>query len=196
MSCCQKKKFEGKRRARYQNPGCWPTEALLRRLIRNNEVPELQIIAVSATASAKYRAKLFKVLKRDQLGRFDKPLPRITPRLRKQMPPRSAVTSLGNLQEDEQTHSRGVASNSEGDSLSQEAYTIMEDDETELLKILRNEPQEQQYREEQMGNADAGFLADSSSSSSSRGFFEPEKSRVRHPKISSLPPGIKHLFWK
>jgi len=48
------------------------------------------------------------------------------------------------------------------------------------------------YREEQMGNADPGFLADHSS----RGFFEPEKPRVRHPKISSLPPGIKHLFWK
>eukprot|EP00419_Tripos_fusus_P012932 CAMPEP_0172660822 /NCGR_PEP_ID=MMETSP1074-20121228/4277_1 /TAXON_ID=2916 /ORGANISM="Ceratium fusus, Strain PA161109" /LENGTH=644 /DNA_ID=CAMNT_0013476471 /DNA_START=73 /DNA_END=2007 /DNA_ORIENTATION=+ len=95
------RRFEGKRRARYQDPGLWPTEALLKRLIRNNDEPELQIIAVSATAGAPSRAKLSRTLRTDQLGRFDEPLRIITPQgvQQEQMLPSGASASHGNLQE-------------------------------------------------------------------------------------------------
>jgi len=76
-----KRKYEGRRYSRYQDGGMWPTEGFLKRLVRNSERPSLQVIAASATAYQASRTKLFKVLRRDQQGRFQHPLPVLEPPL-------------------------------------------------------------------------------------------------------------------
>ena len=45
-----KHKFTGRKLARYQDPGMWPAEGLLKRLMRNNDRESLQLVAASATA--------------------------------------------------------------------------------------------------------------------------------------------------
>ncbi|CAJ1458273.1 unnamed protein product [Effrenium voratum] len=74
-----KNKYFGRKLARYQDPGMWPTEGVLKRLMRNNQRESLQVVAASATAYRSSRLRLEKVLKRDRLQRFPIPLPRIDP---------------------------------------------------------------------------------------------------------------------
>lgn len=64
------RKYTGKHLARYQYKGMWPTEGLMSRLLRNNELETLQLVAVSATAYKHSRLKLMRVLRRDKLLRF------------------------------------------------------------------------------------------------------------------------------
>jgi len=78
-----KDKYEGKRYARYQDKGMWPTEGFLKRLVRNNDRQSFQVIAASATAYQASRWRLFKVLRRDQKERFERPLPMLEPPLLK-----------------------------------------------------------------------------------------------------------------
>lgn len=74
-----KNKFTGRRLARYQDPGMWPAEGLLKRLMRNNERESLQLVAASATAYLSSRLRLERILQRDKLKRFPAPLPRLDP---------------------------------------------------------------------------------------------------------------------
>ncbi|CAE8736036.1 unnamed protein product [Polarella glacialis] len=61
----------------------WPTEGLLKRLIRNNERETLQVVAASATAYSNSRKRLLKVLNRDKMERFPKMnLPLLEPNMR------------------------------------------------------------------------------------------------------------------
>ncbi|CAE7816518.1 ddx46 [Symbiodinium sp. CCMP2592] len=82
-----KRKYVGRKLARYQDPGMWPAEGLVKRLMRNNERETLQVVAASATAYRSSRLRLEKVLKQDKLKRFPIPLPRLDPQ-------RSSAASL------------------------------------------------------------------------------------------------------
>eukprot|EP00930_Biecheleria_cincta_P005352 TRINITY_DN106279_c0_g1_i1.p1 TRINITY_DN106279_c0_g1~~TRINITY_DN106279_c0_g1_i1.p1 ORF type:complete len:665 (-),score=105.90 TRINITY_DN106279_c0_g1_i1:71-2035(-) len=64
------RKYTGKYLARYQEKGMWPTEGLMRRLLRNNDRETLQLVAASATAFKPCRVKLMRMLRRDPLKRF------------------------------------------------------------------------------------------------------------------------------
>ncbi|CAL1132679.1 unnamed protein product [Cladocopium goreaui] len=74
-----KQKFTGRKLARYQDPGMWPAEGLLKRLMRNNDRESLQLVAASATAYLSSRLRLEQVMQRDKLKRFPVPLPRLDP---------------------------------------------------------------------------------------------------------------------
>lgn len=74
-----KNKWSGKRRFKFQDEERWPAEGLLNGLIRNNDSPSLQVIAVSATAYKASRYKLNKMLFKDTLDRFKNHLPVIEP---------------------------------------------------------------------------------------------------------------------
>eukprot|EP00435_Cladocopium_sp_Y103_P006000 s1478_g1.t3 len=74
-----KQKFTGRKLARYQDPGMWPAEGLLKRLMRNNARESLQLVAASATAYLSSRLRLERVMQRDKLKRFPVPLPKLDP---------------------------------------------------------------------------------------------------------------------
>ncbi|CAE7278016.1 unnamed protein product [Symbiodinium pilosum] len=100
-----KRKYTGRKLARYQDPGMWPAEGLLKRLMRNNERESLQVVAASATAYRSSRLRLEKVLKRDKLKRFPVPLPRLDPQ-RSSAASVEAAAAARSVAEDEEVEER------------------------------------------------------------------------------------------
>jgi len=59
-----------KQRFNFQDKGMWPTEALVRRVLRRNAYPHLQILAASATPWKQTTKKLKTLLRQDSHQRF------------------------------------------------------------------------------------------------------------------------------
>jgi len=65
-----KPRYTGNRVFRYMDPGMFPLEAVLKRLIRQNEKKSLQMVAVSATVHPDSVRKLNRLLRTDRTQRF------------------------------------------------------------------------------------------------------------------------------